>query len=260
MVGNRLIGELAIFKEATHALAETTDLKEVKDIRDRAEACRTYAQSAALGLKIQNAAAELRLRAERRAGELLARLALRGGDRRSNARNHGLTLSDLSIDHNQSARWQREASVPDQVFEMYLAAVNTSGKEVTAQGLLRLERAMARDEAEPVPHQPEAINGTLARNGSAPSSESGRCRGDDETSVHGPIETPYCVNGTISELLQDIDNHQQLLAKILKALQKDRPVTLKLCEQRMVVRLFSELGQFVARLRETLVPRSEKAK
>ena len=136
--------ELKALHAADRGIAENSDLKEVKAIRDRSEAARHYAQSIGLGLTIQNQAAEVKLRAERRAGQLLTGLIKCGGDRKSIAHNENLKLSDFGIDHNQSARWQREASVPDDMFEEYLAAAKEYGKPITARGLLRLERLLAK--------------------------------------------------------------------------------------------------------------------
>jgi hypothetical protein len=134
--------ELKALDDVSRGIAENADLKDVKAIRDRAEAARHYAQSIGMGLTIQNQAAEVKLRAERRAGRLLAGLIKRGGDRKSISHNEHLTLSDMGIDHNQSARWQREAAVPDEMFEEYLAAAKEYGKPITARGLLRLERML----------------------------------------------------------------------------------------------------------------------
>ncbi len=90
---------------------------EVKAIRDKAESARKRAQREQLGVLIENRAAELKLRAERRLGQLLDRLAPRGGDRRSSSRNYaGPVLVQLGVTHNQSSRWRREASLPDREF------------------------------------------------------------------------------------------------------------------------------------------------
>ena len=102
---NRRPRELKVLDKLAHALAETRNLTEIKSLRDKAEAARKYAQSAALSLKIQNRAAELKLLAERRAGELLNELVAHGGNRRSSSHTENLKLSDLGIDHNQSSRW-----------------------------------------------------------------------------------------------------------------------------------------------------------
>ncbi|MCA9265285.1 MAG: hypothetical protein KDA60_15600 [Planctomycetales bacterium] len=82
--------------EVRQSLALMEDLSEIKDVRDKAEAIRQYAKSAGHGLDLQNDAAEIRLRAERRAGAILATMRLRGGDRRSTNqdRRGGTTLKE----------------------------------------------------------------------------------------------------------------------------------------------------------------------
>jgi hypothetical protein len=125
------------------ALAKATDLQDVIETRDWADLARRFARTAGLGFRIQNSAADLKLRAERRAGELLADLALNGGDRRSHSLGERMKLDDLGIERNQSARWQREASVPEAVFKRYVAAANAAHQDVTAQGLLRLAKSLA---------------------------------------------------------------------------------------------------------------------
>ena len=66
--------ELALLSKASRALAEVRTIDDIKAIRDKAEAARHYARSAALGLDVQNYAAEVKLRAERKAGALLSAL------------------------------------------------------------------------------------------------------------------------------------------------------------------------------------------
>ena len=59
-------------------------MDEAKKIRDKAEAVRTYAKLAG-DLDMQNMAAEIRIRAERRAGELLVGMQT-SGERQANHR------------------------------------------------------------------------------------------------------------------------------------------------------------------------------
>ena len=112
----------------------------MKEIRDKAEAVRTYAERAGLGLERQNAAAEVRLRAERRAGEMLAKMALHGGDRRGTDAGDRPTLGDLGVSKDQSARWQKLARVSAGDFDAHVAAVKDRGEELTTAGLLRLAK------------------------------------------------------------------------------------------------------------------------
>jgi hypothetical protein len=89
----------------------------VKDIRDKAEAIRAYAQQAG-DRDLLLAAAEIRLRAERRAGQLLAEMSLSPG--RPEKWSHGATISDLGITKTQSSRWQVVAKLTDRQFEEWL--------------------------------------------------------------------------------------------------------------------------------------------
>ena len=72
---------LARLELACRLLAEARRLDEVKAVVDLAEAARVYARQARLGLEAQNDAAEVRLRAERRAGELLSDMHKHTGGR-----------------------------------------------------------------------------------------------------------------------------------------------------------------------------------
>jgi hypothetical protein len=123
--------------EVKRTLARTTDLRVVKEVRDKAEAMRQYIRNAHQNLAEQNIAAEAKLRAERRAGELLAALKLRGGRRKSNSIDTSLNLRELCITWDQSARWQKLAAITEAVFEDYLQATTKLGREITEAGLLR---------------------------------------------------------------------------------------------------------------------------
>ena len=59
---------------ARSMLADAKSLDDILHIRDIAEAARVYAQAAKLGLENQNEAAEVKIRAERKAGEMLAKM------------------------------------------------------------------------------------------------------------------------------------------------------------------------------------------
>jgi hypothetical protein len=79
-----------------------------------------------LQLDAQNDLAELRLRQERRLGEMLAEMEMNAGQLRRGGtmsqRDEVPTLVDLGIARKQSSRWQRAASLPVDVFEGHVSA------------------------------------------------------------------------------------------------------------------------------------------
>lgn len=130
--------------KAIEALRQAASVDEVKEIRDKAQAILAYVKQAGDGLEAQNAAAEIKVRAERRAGELLAEMPKHNGDPRS----HDVTrLQDMGIEKMQSSRWQRIASIPEQTFEQQIVEWKDSDKEITTAGLLKLAKGIAVDKA-----------------------------------------------------------------------------------------------------------------
>ena len=110
---------LAKLSAATYALAEAKTLDDVKRIIDIAEAARTYAKAAKLGLEAANHAAEVKLRAERKAGELLQQLERAPGPGRGNTEEkifqagksfpeseYRAVLTDSDIAPTTAHRWQ----------------------------------------------------------------------------------------------------------------------------------------------------------
>jgi hypothetical protein len=134
-MGGSHVRELALLDQAGQALAEAQSFDKIKEIRDKAEAVRKYAQSASLGLGIQNRAAEVKLRAERQAGKLLAQI------------------------------WQMQARVPENVFREHVKVTCDSGKELTSARLLRLAKQW-EDSSPPNGHSHE-LNGNGKHHGAA---------------------------------------------------------------------------------------------
>jgi hypothetical protein len=129
-------GVLAKYNEAKRALTAAVNIDEVKDIRDKAVALRTYAMQARDRALIDQAT-EIRLRAERRAGELLAQMEKNKGAAGSGGPGRGKKnpvasrdrvlgappkLADLGVNKSQSSRWQRLAGVPADDFEEFIAS------------------------------------------------------------------------------------------------------------------------------------------
>lgn len=119
---------LSRYEAAERALAEAINVDEVKFIRDTAVMFQTYAKQAKDRRLIERATV-LRLRAERRAGELLREMEKNQGAIPGKTGSKGRPvldptpkLSDLKITKSQSSQWQRVAALDNETFESHLAA------------------------------------------------------------------------------------------------------------------------------------------
>jgi len=133
---------LARISQAKLALVSAKNLDDVLRIRDQAEALRIYIKAASDSLEAANSAAEIKLRAERRAGELLAGMDDANGLNQYSPKDPDMmsapTLQSLGVSFKQSSRWQKEAKVDEDVFEGYIRECNDEQREVTQAGLLKL--------------------------------------------------------------------------------------------------------------------------
>jgi N6-adenosine-specific RNA methylase IME4 len=143
---------LVHYDAARRALAEAVRIDDVKQIRDMAVAAQAYAHQAQ-DYEMLNNATEIRERAERRAGEVLAEMKERGerreghGDQKSELRGVTPKLADLGVSKIQSSRWQAKAKMPDDVFERHVESVkrktaNAARSTTTAE---KRERRTARE-------------------------------------------------------------------------------------------------------------------
>lgn len=136
---------LVRYEAARSALAEAHRVDEVKDIRDKAEAMAAYARQA----KDQDLilwATEIKVRAERKAGEMLASMEKSHGSRFNGRNEDGevrrshddtATLADIGVSKIQSSRWQQLASMSDEHFEAAVATAKDTAGQVTTAFMLR---------------------------------------------------------------------------------------------------------------------------
>jgi hypothetical protein len=117
------------------AIQECHQVDEIKMMRDQARALEEYMKQAQ-NQEAERKACEIRIRAERRAGEILrdmekakgSQSQLSGRDisggsivKPPESDNKPKTLSELGINKTQSSRYQALANIPDDVFEQHLA-------------------------------------------------------------------------------------------------------------------------------------------
>lgn len=144
--------QLVRYEQARSALAACRSVDEVKDIRDKAEAMAAYARQAKDTDLIQWAT-EIKVRAERQAGEMLAAMpksqgvkfngrAADGSFRQSHD-DSAQTLADVGVTAVQSSRWQQLASMSEDHFEAAVATAKDTAGQVTTAFMLR-EAAKAK--------------------------------------------------------------------------------------------------------------------
>jgi hypothetical protein len=153
-------GQLTRYEAARFALAEAHRVDEVKGIHDQALALETYARQAK-DTELLTHATEIRFRAERRAGELLAemqknkgaRSQLRGdvpvgGSAPKPPTDETPTLADLGLTKTQSSKWQKLAALPEEKFEIRVAhaKARVEGMTTSAPSLTNGEYAGEDDE------------------------------------------------------------------------------------------------------------------
>lgn len=204
-------------------ISRSESVSDVKGVRNKAEAARSYARNARLGLEMQNKAAEIRLRAERRVGELLSQMKLRGGDRKTEKQDNCLKLDELGITQNQSTRWQRVARIDDDQFHRILSDLKSTGQEIT---FARLIRVWQQDQK--------------------PKSRST----DTEKPARRCVEASQ--RGQPLSHLEELSQHRRLLASILTSVIRSKTGPLRPSERKHVAYLLMEIERILDELKRSL--------
>jgi len=130
------------------AIEAAYSIDEIKEIHDQALAMEAYFRQAK-NRENERKAERIRVRAERRSGELLAarEMAKPGGDMRPEHRSSRKTdapetLKELGINKNQSTHWQQVAAVPSAVFER---AVESAKPTVAVNAIVKRKRRAVRE-------------------------------------------------------------------------------------------------------------------
>lgn len=160
------------YDAACRALAEAKAVDEVQDIRSKADAMRIYGMQAK-NKTLEVDAAEIRIRAERKLGELIDQQkqtdGLNRGGRPSDKTGAKLepvipTLAQAGIDKKLSSRAQKLAAVPAEEFEAEVSdwreRVEAEGERVTTRLEKAGERAQSKTPA-PTIESLQAENATL---------------------------------------------------------------------------------------------------
>ena len=128
------------------AVAECHSVDEITQIRNQAEAYRYALKQAKESPEVIRKAEEIKLRAERRAGELLKETPREQGKRNDTTLSQGDTkLNDVLIQNNITrqtvSKWQKIADIPEEKFENFISVQN----ELSTAGILNYKKTLNRE-------------------------------------------------------------------------------------------------------------------
>ena len=134
------MAELIKYNAMCRAIEAAHRVDEVKNIRDQAVALEHYARQAQ-NTDNERQACEIRLRAERKAGQLLAQIEKTKGGRPSKTHSReeqvltkGDALEELGISRKQSAQWEKLGAMSQRNFDL---AIGTAVKPPSTAGVIR---------------------------------------------------------------------------------------------------------------------------
>ena len=130
--------------ECSRCRLKATSIDKVKDVRDKAEAVRLYTKQRVGCFDVFQQAGDIKVRAERKIGELVPRVAY---DRGNNTSQPGsCKLADLGLTHNDSSRYQRIAAIPEDVFERTMQEQHEKRREITSTYFQKLGKKHTDEE------------------------------------------------------------------------------------------------------------------
>jgi hypothetical protein len=151
---------LALLEQGRQLIALARSAGEVKQLRDQAAAVAHYMRQQRFAFDAIQDAAELKLRAERRLGEMLAgRERNRGGNPNllHDATGCPPTYGEMGIERTQAHRWQQIAALPEGDFERHIAESRAAGGELSTEGVVRLAAAARRRQQAAPPAVPVPV-------------------------------------------------------------------------------------------------------
>jgi len=129
---------LAKLERIKNQIASIDSIDDAVDLRNRTKAIETYVRSQKNCKEIERRATTIRLRCERKLGELLSKQVKAGNPQLSTRTT--IALKDLGVTRDQSSRFQTVAELPENDFEVYL-----EGRELSTNGIIKLVREKERE-------------------------------------------------------------------------------------------------------------------
>src|SRR3989338_1050777 len=223
--------QIMVLDKIQNVLAEAGSVVDIQPLIVQAGTIAHFARAARLGLDFQNYATEIKLRAERKAGELLAKMQLHGGDRKSRLYQEK-TLEDMGFTKNQSSRWQKLYRIPEGIFNTYIHRVISDRDELTTEGLLRYYRKTLQNK------QGVKIGKDYSQ---------GHTNKPNQNLVDSQLQI---IN--LRENIEEMINYTQTLYKILEPLSQDSNATLKSGQRRYFQHWYSSTLELLTQIYDQL--------
>lgn len=136
---------LELLTRAHQALAEARTVDDLRSIREQAEAVRYAMDVRGYLTSAINDAVDIKLRAERRLGQLLeGEEKAVGGRPAKTCHSQGQvseSYTSRGIRRQDAARWQQVAAIPEPDFEAYVLRTKRDGDKLSTAGVLRAAKA-----------------------------------------------------------------------------------------------------------------------
>lgn len=158
---------LEAINNGDRALAAATEIYDMLTIHDRAKAIQYLSRAVRMSRDVQNKAAELTIKAERKLGIYMRQMPKNQGAR-GNPNGRGAeyyddtapTYEELEIDYRSASRWQSIANLPEARLTEFLHETMEAGRELTCGGVYRFAKNW-RDKHNGGSEQPQSVRGYL---------------------------------------------------------------------------------------------------
>jgi N6-adenosine-specific RNA methylase IME4 len=146
---------LGQWEKAKRAIAECTTLDEVKVIRDKAQALKAYAKQAKESLEVQNNVAEIKIRCERKMGQITLEMPTEHGKRTDRTSRHDdeksqktkkEALEEAGIDSTNASRNEAMAGMDEKDFEEEIETAKKNKEELTTARVVRKAKSKKKKE------------------------------------------------------------------------------------------------------------------
>ena len=141
-----LTGQLETLEQARQLLELADSPQEVKRVAEFAEAMRHVAKQAKLGLEAQNEAAEMKIHAQIKGGEMLAGMVSRGNFKKSSRST--FQLDEIGVSKYESSTWQKLSAGDHAKIQAKIDEIRTDGHELTTAAILKYVANMLGEDAE----------------------------------------------------------------------------------------------------------------